>query len=164
MTFSRYKRGGKIAEKNSGSFTHKNLHDEPSFIKLGATYEETGEGLPHQYNPNIKPSPARKFTKGRGVYDESFHEPLDFGPNYQHSLAGKKHFSGGGNCAAGGKWIQGAISHPGALHRSLDVPQGHKIPMKKLEQGLHSHNPLTRKRSNLAMTLKGFHKHGPRGG
>ena len=29
-------------------------------------------------------------------------------------------------------WIQGAVKHPGALHRELGVPQGQKIPAKKL--------------------------------
>lgn len=26
------------------------------------------------------------------------------------------------------KWIQGAIKHPGALHKELGVPKGKKIP------------------------------------
>ena len=30
------------------------------------------------------------------------------------------------------KWIQGAIKHPGALHKELGVPEGKKIPGKKL--------------------------------
>lgn len=63
-----------------------------------------------------------------------------------------------GGRAAGGHWIQGAIKHPGALHKTLGVPQGTKIPRKKLLKAEHSSNPLTRKRANLAMTLKGFHK------
>ena len=63
-------------------------------------------------------------------------------------------------CKSGGspkKWIQGAIKHPGALHESLHVPEGKKIPEKKLEKAMHSKNPLTRKRAALARTLKGFH-------
>ena len=31
------------------------------------------------------------------------------------------------------KFIQSAIKHPGALHRDLHVPEGQKIPQKKLE-------------------------------
>ena len=31
------------------------------------------------------------------------------------------------------KWIQGAIKKPGALHKELGVPEGKKIPAKKLE-------------------------------
>ena len=58
---------------------------------------------------------------------------------------------------SGGRWISGAIKHPGALHRQLGVPQGEKIPQAKLEAASHSDNPTLRKRANLAKTLKGFH-------
>lgn len=54
------------------------------------------------------------------------------------------------------KWIQGAIKHKGALHKSLGVPEGKKIPEKKLEKAEHSKNPTTRKRAALAETLKGM--------
>ena len=58
---------------------------------------------------------------------------------------------------SGGRWISGAIKHPGALHRQLGVPQGEKIPQAKLEAASHSDNPTLRKRAALAKTLKGFH-------
>ena len=32
------------------------------------------------------------------------------------------------------KWIQKAIKKPGALHKELGVPEGKKIPKKKLEK------------------------------
>lgn len=51
-------------------------------------------------------------------------------------------------------WIQGAIKHPGALHRELHVPQGQKIPAKKLQSALHSSNPIEAKRARLAEVLK----------
>lgn len=53
-------------------------------------------------------------------------------------------------------WISGAIKHPGALHRSLGVPSGQKIPTKKLNAALRSDNPTLRRRAQLAKTLKGF--------
>jgi hypothetical protein len=56
------------------------------------------------------------------------------------------------------KWIQGAIKHPGALHEELHVPEGKKIPAKKLAKASHSANPKLRKRAALAKTLKGMHK------
>ena len=59
-------------------------------------------------------------------------------------------------------WIAGAIKHPGALHKSLHVPKGQKIPEAKLEKASHSKNPTLRKRAALAKTLKSFHHH--RGG
>ena len=58
------------------------------------------------------------------------------------------------------KWIQKAIpkSHRGKLHRELGVPQGKKIPAKKLEKAEHSKNPTIRKEANLAKTLKKLRK------
>ena len=59
------------------------------------------------------------------------------------------------------KWIQGMHMKKGALHKDLDVPQGKKIPEKKLKAAEHSKNPTTRKRAHLAETLKGLsHKKG----
>ena len=55
-------------------------------------------------------------------------------------------------------WIKGAIKHPGSLRKELKVPEGKKIPEAKLEKAEHSKNSLTRKRANLAETLKGMHK------
>ena len=55
-------------------------------------------------------------------------------------------------------WISGAIKHPGALHRSLGVPQGQKIPEKKIEKAEKSSNPTLRKRAILAETLKNMHR------
>lgn len=54
-------------------------------------------------------------------------------------------------------FIQKAIKKPGALHRSLRVPKGEKIPENKLEKALHSKNKTLRRRAILAETLKGFH-------
>jgi hypothetical protein len=55
-------------------------------------------------------------------------------------------------------WIQGAMKHPGALHRELDVPQGDKIPAKKIMKAEHSDNPALARRAHLAETLKHLHK------
>ena len=54
-------------------------------------------------------------------------------------------------------WIQSAIKHPGALHRDLHVPQGEKIPEKKIQKAEHSSNPTIAKRAHLAETLKHMH-------
>ena len=53
-------------------------------------------------------------------------------------------------------WIQGAIKHPGALHKQLGVPNGEKIPEKKLHAASEKGGTLG-KRAKLAETLKGFH-------
>lgn len=56
------------------------------------------------------------------------------------------------------KFIQKMHMKKGALHKSLHVPEGKKIPEKKLEKAEHSKNPTTRKRAVLAETLKHLHK------
>lgn len=57
------------------------------------------------------------------------------------------------------QWIQSAVNPEtkGALHKALGVATDKKIPEKKLEKATHSKNPLTKKRANLAETLRKFH-------
>ena len=58
----------------------------------------------------------------------------------------------------GGKhWMQKAFAHnKGALHADLHVPQGQKIPERKLERAEHSRNPTIRKRAQAAENARGF--------
>ena len=58
----------------------------------------------------------------------------------------------------GKNWIAEAVKKPGALRKSLHVKKGEKIPDSKLEKAEHSKNPKTRKRANLAETLKHLRK------
>lgn len=58
-------------------------------------------------------------------------------------------------------WIQGAIKHPGALHKEMGIPQGQKIPAKKLAKAAKAGGKLGQ-RARLAETLKGLH-HGSNG-
>jgi len=65
----------------------------------------------------------------------------------------------GGEMARGKKnWIQKAIKKPGSLRRAAGVKKGQKISGKELTKLSKSKNPTTRKRANLAKTLKGFKK------
>lgn len=52
-----------------------------------------------------------------------------------------------------GNWMQGAVKHPGALHRQLGVPAGKKIPAKRLASAASSSNPLLARRARLAQTF-----------
>lgn len=79
-------------------------------------------------------------------------------PNRLGSALGASGLKRGGKAEGGGNWIAGAIKHPGALHKKLHVPEGEKIPAKKLAKAEHSSNPTERKEANLAKTLKGLHK------
>ncbi len=60
----------------------------------------------------------------------------------------------------GKKWIQKALpaSSKGKLHRELGVPEGKKIPAKKMKKALKSENPRMRKQAVLARTLSGLRK------
>jgi hypothetical protein len=51
------------------------------------------------------------------------------------------------------KWIQKAIKKPGALHKELGVPEGKKIPAKKLAKAAKAPGKLGQ-RARLAETLK----------
>lgn len=55
------------------------------------------------------------------------------------------------------KWIQKAISKPGALRKSLGVKTGQKIPTGKLAKAAKAPGTLG-KRARLAQTLKKFGK------
>lgn len=55
------------------------------------------------------------------------------------------------------KWIQKAISKPGALRKTLGVKKGKDIPEKKLETAAKKPG-ITGKRARLAITLKGLKK------
>ena len=54
-------------------------------------------------------------------------------------------------------WIKGAIKHPGALHKEMGVPEGKKIPAKKLAAAAKK-GGKEGQRARLAQTLKGFKK------
>lgn len=50
-------------------------------------------------------------------------------------------------------WIQGAVKHPGALHKELGVPKGKKIPASKLASAVKK-GGKEGERARLAMTFK----------
>lgn len=54
-------------------------------------------------------------------------------------------------------WISKAIKHPGALHRSLGVPQGKKIPLSAIKHAA-TMGGKTGARARLALTLRKMHK------
>ena len=56
------------------------------------------------------------------------------------------------------QWIAKATKKKGALHRKLGIPEGEKIPAKKLAKAAKSKSPTVRKEVVLAKTLKKLHK------
>lgn len=55
-------------------------------------------------------------------------------------------------------WIAGAVKNKGGLHRSLGIPEGEKIPEKRIVKAEHSSDERVRREANLAMTLKSLRK------
>lgn len=55
------------------------------------------------------------------------------------------------------QWIQGAIKHPGALHKEMGVPEDKPIPDHKLQEAAKAKGKLGQ-RARLAMTLKRMHQ------
>ena len=53
------------------------------------------------------------------------------------------------------KWIKGAIKQPGALRKSLGVPEGKNIPAKKLAEAAKKPGKMGQ-RARLAKTLRVF--------
>jgi len=60
-----------------------------------------------------------------------------------------------GGKAKGGKWIQGAIKKPGALHEQLGIPKDKPIPAKRLAAAAKKPGKLGR-RARFAQVLKGM--------
>ena len=54
-------------------------------------------------------------------------------------------------------WIAGATKNKGGLHRSLGVPQGDKIPAKKIAAAAKRGGKVGRQ-ARLAETLKGLRR------
>ena len=55
------------------------------------------------------------------------------------------------------KWIQTAISHPGALHKALHIPEGKTIPTSTLNKAAKKGGTIG-KQANLAKTLRKLRK------
>lgn len=70
---------------------------------------------------------------------------------------GERHDRSHRRASGGGNWIAGAIKHKGGLHRALHVPEGTKIPAKKMAKAAKSKNPRIRKMVGLARTLSHMH-------
>jgi hypothetical protein len=98
-------------------------------------------------------------------YVSEFEFPASFGFSGSSGVQHVKGYARGGHVkeskpvhkADGGHWIQGAIKHPGALHKELGVKQGEKIPAKKLAAAAKK-GGVEGRRARFAETLKGMHK------
>jgi len=156
-----FKKGGKVIGKAEGKAGHHHAGRKPRKSGGRATRYLTPDNL---INRDVKmANDERVGTKHVGGMKRggAAKHKLGGGPIGMNPVADSmaKTASAAMPRKAGGKakWIQGAIKHPGSLHKALHVPAGEKIPAKKLEKAAHSDNPKLAKKANLAKTLKGMH-------
>lgn len=128
-----YKKGGKVKRDMGG--------------KIKETLDKlTGYKSESQRQQENMPNPATR----KGV---DYGDPAMKGDRDRLDRMSSPYKKGG--AAKGGKWIQEAIGKPGALHKQLGVPEGEKIPAKKLAKAAEKGGKLG-KRARLAETLKGL--------
>lgn len=142
-----YKRGGAVKKATGGeiadAMVNKNVKKANSerpgagkhiggFKSGGMTKRATGGSVP---------SKAETQTDKKRIGTEEI----------MPKRAAAQHYAKGGKA----NWIAGAIKNKGALHRDLGVPQGEKIPAKKLAKAAERPGKVG-KRARLAETLKGF--------
>ena len=177
--------GGKAVKKAKGGYAEGGMRSESSeAAKAGRDYKDAQERFSNftnekndltttQGRANSRVKTARSAEElervnaaGRRNYDtknstgyydmDKPAEELDVSPRLMDSPTSVGKAKGG--MAKGGNWIAGATKNKGALHRSLGVPQGERIPAKKLNAAMKSDNPTIAKRARLAKTLKSFNK------
>lgn len=161
-------RGGKVAHRQMGGAAAGGGGPQLAQQALQASQQ----AMKQRQQQNQQGSAGAMQALGRGLgtnkTPSSPGQPMNIVPPGAGSKRGgrvHKRAQGGrmeedcedGRAEGGGKWIQGAIKHKGALHRALGVPEGEKIPAKKKAKAAHSDNPRVRKMAGLAKTLKKMH-------
>lgn len=112
-------------------------------------------GVPHLHTKGERPEVAaevgRMVGMYRGVNTQSTKSPMPIFNPAHHDPAPKTQKVDLGKA--------GSFSvKKGALHRALGVPEGEKIPAKKLAAASHSKDPHVRRMAASAAGLKAMHK------
>ena len=109
---------------------------------------EAKEGKPHFMSPSL-PSPDQQITDPKQLAALHRLKQKRLGKDYDKPK--KEEVEMGEK-----NWIKGAIKHPGALRKSLDVPAGENIPARKLASAAKEGGKMGQ-RARLAQTLKKMH-------
>ena len=135
--------GGNVRRKSGGSVLPEKVDKGEGPNRLGRKRGGAISG-PGTHGTDATPDRGMKFgTKLQGLRMDE--------PDKSEQ---RRPFKQGGEVK---NWIKGAHIKKGALHRELHVPDGEKIPEKRLEKAEHSSDPTLRRRASLAKTLKGLH-------
>jgi len=155
-----FKKGGKAHKLGGGPIGANPVSAQNQSMGKAAGMMKKG-GRAHRDDGGPVPVPPRKGDKDYNPYP---YRPAAKNPNnppkqpaYQSGEGyvnqNPEGYKKGGKAE---KWIQGAIKHPGSLHKALHVPKGEKIPEKKLHAAEKKGGKLAKK-AQLAETLKGMH-------
>ncbi len=136
-----FKRGGKKL-KSGGSVHHAKSHKR---LDKKPRHKMAAGGSP--LTTANKMSKYSDDDAGRG-FQKSGSKSED---NTAGQIEGRESYKAGG-------WIAGATKNKGALHRKLHVPEGEKIPAKKLTKAANSEDPTLRREGILAKTLSKLRK------
>ena len=155
-----YRRGGKVMRKARGGEARDGMDDDSGTLRM--------EKMPSGAQQYVRGKDRSEQSKNLGNYQQNELDLMNPGsddfPDHANkfeklsdarmeTLGLKK-----GGMAKGGNWIKDATKNKGALHRSLGIPEGQKIPMGKIKKAEKSSNPTLAKRARLAETLRGFKK------
>ena len=165
-----YKRGGKIMKKARGGEARDGMDDDDSGtlrmekMPSGAQQYVRGKNRSEKHDilsnyaqnaiDEMKPG-SDDFMDQDNKAEKLINAQKDNVDAYSNEV--EQRLKKGG-MAKGGNWIKDATKNKGALHRSLGVPEGQKIPMGKIKKAEKSSNPTLAKRARLAETLRGFKK------
>jgi hypothetical protein len=126
---------------------------DPTFIKLARDFNTATYGRPGWSKGGARIGPTGTTKRGPARYAKlPQHVPKREGAMASSTdrLASKMAASKKKN------WMQGAVKHPGALHRQLGVPANQKIPAARLSAAANSNNALLARRARLAQTFAKF--------
>jgi hypothetical protein len=159
-----YKHGGSVPSTmihihttGSHEVKHHTKEHEKKHTRKDNTHKYSSGGETSEGTTSVSAFGAPK--ESRGAINATVKKPNTPAERVANGLPDAKRLKSGG-MANGGQWIQNAIKKPGALHRELGVPVGHKIPMKMIKKAEHSSDQKLARRARLADTLK--HMHRPR--
>lgn len=146
-----FKKGGTTKRKDGGSVPSKaETRDDKERLGNMQITPKRGAAQHYKHGGKMKRAEGGETKAGLDQNDPrmSIVKPklLSFGQNTV--VPGQKK----GGKVEGEKWIGKAIKKPGALHKALKVPEGEKIPAKKLEAAAEKSGKLG-KRARLAQTL-----------
>lgn len=142
--------GGKVSKSPVSNSLERVPGDTPR-VRMDRPNRKKGGAAKHK-KPHA-PVKANPFMKPKAAA-----APME--PDMDENVSGPGDMDGDEPAFAkgGGNWIAEATKNKGGLHRSLGIPEGKKIPEKKLKTAEHSKNPKIAKQAQLAETLKGLRK------